>query len=62
LFTPARYLGLNGMKFPARGTDFPTKDDMAAYLQAYADRFDLPVRHAQSGAARTLTRRSKGQG
>lgn len=45
MFTPARYLGLDGMKFPARATDFPTKDDMAEYLQAYADRFDLRVRH-----------------
>ena len=44
LFTPARYCGLNGWRFPARGVAFPTKDEMGDYLEAYAARFDLPVR------------------
>ena len=44
LFTPARFDGLIGMPFPAPGFSFPTKDDMAAYLEAYAERFALPVR------------------
>jgi putative flavoprotein involved in K+ transport len=44
LFTPARFDGLDGMPFPAPPDSFPTKDDMADYLQAYAARFDLPVR------------------
>src|SRR5215470_16615302 len=44
LFTPARYDGLDGMRFPARGTTFPTKDQMADYLEAYAARYALPVR------------------
>ncbi len=44
LFTPARYDGLPGMRFPAAGGSFPTKDEMAEYLEAYAARFDLPVR------------------
>ena len=44
LFTPARYDGLPGMPFPALGGYYPTKDEMADYLEAYADRFDLPVR------------------
>jgi putative flavoprotein involved in K+ transport len=44
LFTPAGYDGLPGMRFPARRTDFPTKDQMADYLEAYARHFDLPVR------------------
>jgi len=44
LFTPARFDGLAGMPFPAAGDSFPTKDEMAAYLEAYAARFDLPVR------------------
>ena len=39
LFTPARYDGLAGMRFPARGDVFPTKDQMADYLEAYAERF-----------------------
>jgi putative flavoprotein involved in K+ transport len=44
LFTPARYSGLPDMAFPAAGDYFPAKDEMADYLQAYADHFDLPVR------------------
>ena len=44
LFTPARYNGLEGLPFPADGWTFPTKDEMADYLEAYAARFDLPVR------------------
>jgi putative flavoprotein involved in K+ transport len=43
LFTPAKYDGLPGMPFPAAGFSFPTKDEMADYLEAYAKRFDLPV-------------------
>ena len=43
LFTPARYSGLPGVPFPAPPHAFPTKDEMADYLEAYADRFDLPV-------------------
>jgi putative flavoprotein involved in K+ transport len=44
LFTPARYAALPGMKQPFSGGTFPTKDDMADYLEAYAQHFDLPVR------------------
>jgi putative flavoprotein involved in K+ transport len=44
LFTPARYDGLAGWRFPAPAVSFPTKDEMADYLEAYAARFDLPVR------------------
>ena len=44
LFTPARYDGLDGMPFPAPAAYFPTKDEMASYLEAYAARFHLPVR------------------
>ena len=43
LFTPARFDGLPGMPFPASAYSFPTKDEMAGYLEAYAGRFDLPV-------------------
>lgn len=31
------------MRFPARGDTFPTKDEMADYLQSYAQHFRLPV-------------------
>ena len=44
LFTPARFDALDGMPFPAPATYFPTKDEMADYLEAYAAHFDLPVR------------------
>jgi len=46
LFTPAKFDGLDGMPFPAPGNSFPTKDEMAAYLESYAARFDLPVRNS----------------
>ncbi len=44
LFTPAKYDGLIGLPFPAPPHSFPTKDEMAAYLESYAKHFDLPVR------------------
>ena len=44
LFTPAKYNGLIGLPFPAPAFSFPTKDEMADYLESYAIRFDLPVR------------------
>jgi putative flavoprotein involved in K+ transport len=44
LFSPARFDGLAGMPFPAPGDHLPTKDEMADYLEAYAKKFELPVR------------------
>jgi len=44
LFTPARFDGLVGMPFPAPREMFPTKNEMADYLEAYAAHFKLPVR------------------
>jgi putative flavoprotein involved in K+ transport len=44
LFTPARYNALEGMPFPAPPHSFSTKDQVADYLEAYATRFQLPVR------------------
>ena len=44
LFTPARYNALAGMAFPAPAHSFPTKDEVADYLEAYATRLQLPVR------------------
>ena len=43
LFTPAKYDGLPGMPFPGDGLAFPSKDELADYLEAYARRFRLPV-------------------
>src|SRR5262249_36658571 len=44
LFTPARYSGLPGMPFPAPSGHLADKDELAHYLERYAERFDLPVR------------------
>jgi len=44
LFTLGRYNGLAGMPFPGPPRGFPTKDEVADYLEAYAARFELPVR------------------
>ena len=46
LFTPARYVELPGMRYPGRSDAFPTKDQIADYIEAYAEHFKLPV---QSG-------------
>lgn len=45
VFTPAKYDGLPGAPFPADPLTFPTKDDVAGYLEGYAARFGLPVLH-----------------
>lgn len=44
LFTPAKYSGLPGWPMPAPANSFPTKDELGDYLEAYADRFEMPVR------------------
>jgi putative flavoprotein involved in K+ transport len=44
LFTPAKFDGLPGMPFPGPRHALPTKDEVAAYLEAYAARFELPIR------------------
>jgi len=44
LFTPAQYDNLPGLPFPASPNTYPGKDDVASYLQAYAAKFELPVR------------------
>jgi putative flavoprotein involved in K+ transport len=44
LFTPAQYSGLPGMAFPSPKDRYPSKDDVARYLQSYVSAFDLPMR------------------
>ena len=44
LYSPARVDGLPGMAFPAPRNSYPTGYEMADYLEAYAQLFDLPVR------------------
>jgi putative flavoprotein involved in K+ transport len=43
LFTPARFDSLPGWRFPAPAWSFPTRDAMADYLEAYVERFEIPV-------------------
>src|SRR5437764_7316254 len=45
LFTAARYSALPGLPFPGDAEHFPGKDEIADYLQAYAEHFELPLRH-----------------
>jgi putative flavoprotein involved in K+ transport len=44
LFSPAKDDGLDGTPFPADPWSFPTRDEMADYLEAYAAEHRLPVR------------------
>jgi putative flavoprotein involved in K+ transport len=43
LFTAAQYDNLPGMAFPAPRDTYPSKDDVADFLCAYAGKFQLPV-------------------
>jgi putative flavoprotein involved in K+ transport len=43
LYSPARYDGLPGWPVPLDACTYPTKDQIADYLEAYAQRFELPV-------------------
>lgn len=45
LFTPARYSSLPGLPFPGDPDRYPGKDEVANYLETYASKFQLPVRH-----------------
>jgi putative flavoprotein involved in K+ transport len=44
LYTPALAAALPGMRFPAPRTSYPTKDQMADFLETYRAKFELPVR------------------
>nr|WP_314110339.1 NAD(P)-binding domain-containing protein [Bacillus pseudomycoides] len=43
LFTPKSYSSLPGMQLEGDGNTFPTKDEIADYLETYAVHFSLPV-------------------
>jgi putative flavoprotein involved in K+ transport len=43
LFTPRRYSGLPGLSFPGDPEGYPDRDEVIAYLERYADTFNLPV-------------------
>lgn len=58
LFTPRRFSGLPGLPFPAGPGNYPSKDEMAAYLTRYAARFALPV--SSGRPVRSLHRTASG--
>jgi putative flavoprotein involved in K+ transport len=43
LFTPRRYSALPGLPFPGDPNGYPTRDEVIAYLESYAETFELPV-------------------
>lgn len=44
LFTPAKFDAIPGKRFPAAPNAFPTKDEMADYLESYVREFEFPLR------------------
>ncbi|MCL5097378.1 MAG: NAD(P)/FAD-dependent oxidoreductase [Candidatus Omnitrophica bacterium] len=58
LFTPSKYNGLPGRPFPSPDFYFPTKDEVADYLEEYAGHFRLPLRHGVK--VESLTRNDTG--
>jgi putative flavoprotein involved in K+ transport len=53
LFTPRRYSALAGLAIPGDPEGYPTRDEVIAYLERYAARFELPVE--LDSPARSLT-------
>jgi putative flavoprotein involved in K+ transport len=43
LFTPRAYSALPGLPVPGDPDGYPTKDEIADYLESYARHFDLPI-------------------
>jgi putative flavoprotein involved in K+ transport len=43
LFTPRRYSALPGLPFPGDPDGYPTRDELIAYLERYAETFELPI-------------------
>ncbi len=58
LYSPAANDSLPGMRFPAPRYSYPSGLEMADYLEAYANRFDLPVR--TGAAVESLERNGEG--
>jgi putative flavoprotein involved in K+ transport len=44
LFTPRGYDSLPGLQFPGEPDGYPSRDEAVAYLDSYAETFDLPIR------------------
>jgi putative flavoprotein involved in K+ transport len=58
LFTPNRFNSLPGMKISGEDWGFPTKDELADYLESYAEHFEMPIRHGVT--IESLTRHGNG--
>ena len=58
LFTPRRYDALPGLAFPGDPDGYPTRDEVIAYLERYAEHFQLPI--ALSSPVLSLRRESDG--
>jgi putative flavoprotein involved in K+ transport len=43
LFTPRRYSALPGLPFPGDPDGYPARDEVVAYLERYAQAFELPI-------------------
>jgi putative flavoprotein involved in K+ transport len=56
LFTPRSYSGLPGLPFPGDPDGYPDRDEVIAYLERYAETFELPVE--LNSPVRRLTRES----
>ena len=54
LFTPRRYSGLPGLPFPGDPEGYPVRNEVIAYLERYADTFELPIE--LNSLVRRLTR------
>ena len=55
LFTSRRYSGLAGLPFPGDPDGYPKRDEVIAYLERYAEGFELPIE--LDSQVRSLTRR-----
>jgi putative flavoprotein involved in K+ transport len=58
LFTPAKYSSLPGLAFPGDPYHLPARDEVADYLEWYAQVFELPVRN--NVRVKRLTRTARG--
>src|SRR4051794_29951335 len=58
LFTPRRYDALPGLAFPGDPDGHPTRDEVAAYLERYAEQFELPIQ--LSTPVRSLSKNAGG--
>lgn len=43
LFSPRKYSSLPGLALPGNPGGFPSKDELADYLETYADHFSIPI-------------------